>query len=73
MKYKERMKSANIEDRRKGKIKPWYDGLPLSDTFREQIEFLPNAPTVSKRGRKVRVSSKNKIYSQSGGGYRNGS
>lgn len=70
MKYKERTKSANIEDRRKGKIKSWYDGLPLSNSFREQIEYLPMSPSLKKRGRKVSVSTKNKIYSQSGGGYR---
>jgi len=70
MKAKGRDKSTNIEDRRKGKIKPWYNGLPLSDSFIEQTEYLPTSPSVKKRGRKVSVSTKNRIYSQSGGGYR---
>jgi hypothetical protein len=70
MKTKGRLGSINIEDRRPGKIKPWYQGLPLADTFREQFEYLMPHVNEKKRGRKIRISSKKKLYSDTGGGYR---
>ena len=67
-KAKSRGKSSNIENRTKNKIKAPYEGPSLSNRFTPQSEYLlPRAGKKGKtsfrrRGRKVSVSSKNRIY-----------
>lgn len=80
MKTKGRLKSMNIEDKRPGKIKPWYDGLPLASTFKEQFPYYPPKdetppPTkkTSLRGRQAKITKSGKIRVKKTGGYKYGS
>ncbi len=42
----------NIEDKRPGRLKPWYDGLPLSVIFRKQENYtVPGKDKGYKSGR----------------------
>ena len=62
VKVRGRLKSINIEDRRPGKIKSSYEGLPLSVRFQKKQNWtVPKSPSAPKKNSKGRSGERPKV------------